>query len=33
MKIKLRSKKVSNGNESLYLEYYKGYTKTPEGKI
>ncbi len=33
MKIKLRRKKISEGKESLFLEYYKGYTKTPEGKI
>jgi hypothetical protein len=33
MKIKLRRKKISDGNESLYIKYYKGYTKTYEGKI
>ena len=33
MKIQLRKKKLTGGKESLYLEYYKGYSKTPEGKI
>lgn len=32
MKINLRKKKLKNGKYSLYLEYYKGSTKTPDGK-
>lgn len=33
MKISLRKKKLTSGNHSLYIEYYKDYYKTPEGKI
>jgi len=32
MKIHLRKKKLKSGKISLYLEYYKGNSKTPEGK-
>jgi integrase len=32
MKIHLRKKKLKSGKISLYLEYYKGNTKTPGGK-
>ncbi|MDC0008195.1 site-specific integrase [bacterium] len=32
MKIHLRKKKLKGGKISLYLEYYKGHTTTPEGK-
>ncbi|WP_396634826.1 phage integrase SAM-like domain-containing protein [Maribacter sp. R86514] len=32
MKIHLRRKKLKSGKISLYLEYYKGRTKTPDGK-
>jgi len=34
MKITLKKRKTKNGTqESLYLEYYKGYIKTDDGKI
>lgn len=33
MKIKLQNRKLNNGLLSLYLEYYKGYSKTKSGKI
>ena len=32
MKIHLRKKKLKSGKISLYLEYYKGNSKTPDGK-
>ena len=32
MKIHLRKKKLKSGMTSLYIEYYKGHTTTPEGK-
>ena len=32
MKIHLRKKKLKSGMTSLYIEYYKGHTITPEGK-
>ena len=32
MKIHLRKKKLKSGKTSLYIEYYKGHTTTPEGK-
>jgi integrase len=33
MKIKLKERKLNNGDKSLYLEYYIGYERTPDGKI
>jgi len=33
MRILLKEKKISNEKASLYIEYYKGYTKNEEGKI
>ncbi len=33
MKINLRSRKLKDGRRSLFLEYYKGYTKDSNGKI
>lgn len=33
MKIKLRKRKLKDGRISLFLEYYKGYTKDENGKI
>ncbi|MCU4165616.1 tyrosine-type recombinase/integrase [Carboxylicivirga caseinilyticus] len=33
MKISLRKRKLKNGKTSLFLEYYKGYTKDENGKI
>ncbi len=33
MKIHLRKKKLKSGKTSLYIEYYKGYRTTSEGKI
>lgn len=32
MKVHLRKKKLKSGKTSLYLEYYKGHSTTPEGK-
>lgn len=32
MKIHLRKKKLKSGMTSLYIEYYKGHTTSPEGK-
>lgn len=33
MKIKLRQRNLKDGRISLFLEYYKGYTKDKDGKI
>ena len=33
MKIKLRKRELKDGRTSLFLEYYKGYTKDDNGKI
>jgi len=33
MKISIKKRKLNDGSFSLYLEYYFGYEKTPEGKI
>lgn len=33
MKINLRKRKLKDGRTSLFLEYYKGYTKDVKGKI
>lgn len=33
MKINLRKRKLKDGKVSLFLEYYKGYTKSEDGKI
>lgn len=33
MKISIRKRKLKDGRTSLFLEYYKGYTKTSNGKI
>jgi integrase len=33
MIVKLLTRKLKDGRESLYLEYYKGYSKTKSGKI
>ena len=33
MRIKLQKRKLTNGKVSLYIEYYKGYTKNKAGKI
>jgi len=33
MKVKLKTRERKNGKSSLYLEYYMGYEKTPEGKF
>ena len=33
MKISLRKRKLKDGRISLFLEYYKGYSKDLEGKI
>ena len=32
MKIHLRKKKLKSGKTSLYIEFYKGHSNTPEGK-
>ncbi|MCB0726031.1 MAG: site-specific integrase, partial [Ignavibacteriae bacterium] len=33
MIVKLLTRKLKDGRESLYLEYYKGYSKSKSGKI
>lgn len=33
MRVKLQKRKLTNGKVSLYIEYYKGYTKNTAGKI
>jgi hypothetical protein len=33
LKVRLRGKRLSNGNISLYLDYYQGYTKNVDEKI
>jgi integrase len=33
MKVSLKNRPLKNGMESLYLDYYKGYKRTNEGKI
>ncbi|RKD90415.1 site-specific integrase [Mangrovibacterium diazotrophicum] len=33
MNIRLRGKKLANGKISLYLDYYKGYSRNKEGKL
>jgi len=33
MKITLKTRKLKNGQHSLYLEYYKGYVKSKSGKV
>jgi integrase/recombinase XerD len=33
LRVRLRGKRLSNGTISLYLDYYKGYSKSEKGKI
>jgi integrase len=33
LRVKLQKRKLTNGKVSLYIEYYKGYTKNKAGKI